>query len=246
MPPFARKMSGCWHSQIKNFEMGLVHTQSGCTILKEYSCRRSNGVQIPVFGEWDKANEMPITQYFESARQAGLIRDSCHSSQEQNPHLYFQQPHFSAFPHTKCLGLGVLVMFVVSRSSVFPEDLGGFPTKGAIAKKRCPEQKWTGKVEKVRNESGPQRQTMKSAQRPTNAKPVDEDLYKIPPHLLPGYKRVSGNSYPEARTDFKTSLEENVWFLLKMPCSALQGIGAILLKMLCSDLQGIGATAQGH
>ncbi|KAM3200378.1 hypothetical protein P3L10_032740 [Capsicum annuum] len=129
----------------------------------EYSCRRSNGVQIPVFGEWDKANEMPITQYFESARQAGLIRDSCHSSQEQNPHLYFQQPHFSAFPHTK--------------------------TKGAIAKKRCPEQKWTGKVEKVRNESGPQRQTMKSAQRPTNAKPVDEDLYKIPPHLLPGYKR---------------------------------------------------------
>lgn len=64
-------------------------------------------------------------------------------------------------------------------------------TKGAIAKKRCPEQKWTGKVEKVRNESGPQRQTMKSAQRPTNAKPVDEDLYKIPPHLLPGYKRVS-------------------------------------------------------
>lgn len=122
-------------------------------------CKRS-GVQIPVFGEWDKANELPITQYFESARQAGLIR---HSSLEQNPDLYFQKPHFYAIPHTK--------------------------TKGAINKKRCPEQKWTGKVEKARNESGPQRQTMKSAQRPTNTKPVDEDLYKIPPHLLPGYKR---------------------------------------------------------
>ncbi|KAL3523396.1 hypothetical protein ACH5RR_016230 [Cinchona calisaya] len=30
--------------------------------------------QIPAFGDWDNANELPITQYFESARQAGLIR----------------------------------------------------------------------------------------------------------------------------------------------------------------------------
>lgn len=127
----------------------------------EMECKRS-GVQIPVFGEWDKANDLPITQYFESARQAGLIRHSCHSSLQQNPNLYFQQPHFYA-PHTK--------------------------TKEAINKKRCPEQKWTRKVEKARNESGPQRQTVKSTQRPTNAKPVDEDLYEIPPHLLPGYKR---------------------------------------------------------
>ncbi|KAJ8543647.1 hypothetical protein K7X08_025265 [Anisodus acutangulus] len=122
----------------------------------EIECKRS-GVQIPVFGEWDKANELPITQYFECARQAGLIRHSCHSSLEENPDLYFQKPHFFAIPnnapHTK--------------------------TKGAINKKRCPEKKWT-------KSSGPQ---MKSAQRPTNAKPVDEDLYKIPPHLLPGYKR---------------------------------------------------------
>ncbi|KAF2288254.1 hypothetical protein GH714_005310 [Hevea brasiliensis] len=30
--------------------------------------------QIPAFGDWEHANEMPITQYFECARQAGLIR----------------------------------------------------------------------------------------------------------------------------------------------------------------------------
>ncbi|KAJ8558467.1 hypothetical protein K7X08_005233 [Anisodus acutangulus] len=130
----------------------------------EMDFKRSGG-RIPVFGEWDKANELPITQYFECARQAGLIRHSCHSSLEENADLYFHKPHIYAIPNV-------------------PKK----KAKGEINKKRCPEQKWTSKVEKV---SGPQRQltTMKSAQRPTNAKPVDEDLYKIPPHLLPGYKR---------------------------------------------------------
>ncbi|CAN4115235.1 unnamed protein product [Withania somnifera] len=113
---------------------------------------KTSVVQIPVFGEWDKANDLPITQYFESARQAGLIRHSCHSSLQQNP--FHHQTHFYA-SHTK--------------------------TKEAINKKRCPKQKCTRKVEKGRKESG----TMKS----NDAKPVDEDLYKIPPHLLPGYKR---------------------------------------------------------
>lgn len=129
------------------------------------SCKRSSGVQIPVFGEWDKANELPITQYFESARQAGLIRHSY--SQQLNPHIYFHKNQFYAIPNN-------------------PPQLH---TKVSVNKKRCPAQKWTVKVEKARNESGPQKQTMKSAQRPANPKPVDEDLYKIPPHLLPGYKR---------------------------------------------------------
>lgn len=38
--------------------------------------------QIPAFGNWEYANELPITQYFECARQAGLIRPTssalCH------------------------------------------------------------------------------------------------------------------------------------------------------------------------
>ncbi|KAL9257606.1 hypothetical protein AKJ16_DCAP03578 [Drosera capensis] len=35
--------------------------------------KRRSG-QIPAFGNWDYVNELPITQYFESAREAGLIR----------------------------------------------------------------------------------------------------------------------------------------------------------------------------
>ncbi|KAI5562163.1 hypothetical protein BDE02_15G035900 [Populus trichocarpa] len=42
--------------------------------------RRSG--QIPAFGNWDQANDLPITLYFESARQAGLIQHSTNSSGE--------------------------------------------------------------------------------------------------------------------------------------------------------------------
>ncbi|KAG8478977.1 hypothetical protein CXB51_028876 [Gossypium anomalum] len=51
--------------------------------MDEY-CKRSG--QIPAFGDWDNANELPITQYFECARQAGLIRFSS-SSGESNPYV---------------------------------------------------------------------------------------------------------------------------------------------------------------
>uniref|UniRef100_A0A7C9DBY5 RIN4 pathogenic type III effector avirulence factor Avr cleavage site domain-containing protein n=1 Tax=Opuntia streptacantha TaxID=393608 RepID=A0A7C9DBY5_OPUST len=47
------------------------------------SCRGSS--QIPAFGNWDYVNDLPITQYFECARQAGLIRYSS-SSGECDPH----------------------------------------------------------------------------------------------------------------------------------------------------------------
>ncbi|KAG0455349.1 hypothetical protein HPP92_024641 [Vanilla planifolia] len=30
--------------------------------------------KIPAFGDWESCEEMPITQYFESASQAGLLR----------------------------------------------------------------------------------------------------------------------------------------------------------------------------
>lgn len=54
-----------------------------CVFLKQ-EWKRSG--QIPAFGNWDFANEMPITQYFESARQAGLIRYSS-SSGESDPYI---------------------------------------------------------------------------------------------------------------------------------------------------------------
>lgn len=37
--------------------------------------------QIPAFGNWDYVNDLPITQYFECARQAGLIRYSSSSGE---------------------------------------------------------------------------------------------------------------------------------------------------------------------
>lgn len=39
-----------------------------------YDNYKKKSGQIPRFGEWEEANEMPITQYFENPRQAGLLR----------------------------------------------------------------------------------------------------------------------------------------------------------------------------
>ncbi|RWV82901.1 hypothetical protein GW17_00055555 [Ensete ventricosum] len=39
--------------------------------------------RIPAFGNWDYSDELPITQYFESAAQAGLIRDQCLSGDDK-------------------------------------------------------------------------------------------------------------------------------------------------------------------
>lgn len=43
--------------------------------------------QIPAFGNWDYANELPITQYFECARQAGLIRFSSSSGESADAYV---------------------------------------------------------------------------------------------------------------------------------------------------------------
>ncbi|XP_027089431.2 uncharacterized protein [Coffea arabica] len=44
--------------------------------------------QIPAFGNWDSANELPITQYFENARQAGLVRCNASALTTDNQHQY--------------------------------------------------------------------------------------------------------------------------------------------------------------
>ncbi|CAI9090947.1 OLC1v1025845C1 [Oldenlandia corymbosa var. corymbosa] len=56
--------------------------------------------QIPAFGDWDNASELPITQYFETARQAGLIRYNAtattahhHHHQHQNHNQYYYDDH---------------------------------------------------------------------------------------------------------------------------------------------------------
>lgn len=147
--------------------------------MDEY-CKRSG--QIPAFGDWDYANELPITQYFDCARQAGLIRYSS-SSGDSDPHvggggdlyaIHLKKPHRTVPP---------------------PRKTRGREKRGPHVK----EQKRQGKVCDVAEPPRkPSRQLLQhydaipppmpaASARPP--KPVDEDLYKIPPDLLRTSKR---------------------------------------------------------
>ncbi|POO02979.1 ubiquitin hydrolase [Trema orientale] len=144
--------------------------------------------QIPAFGDWDYANELPITQYFECARQAGLIRyssSSGDSDQHARPDLYTldhcpQKPSRTTQTQTQ-------------------------PRKTRGREKRCPhvkEQK-IKQQSKVCDVTEPPRKPSSHQthhhHQPNDAvpprrparlpKPVDEDLYKIPPELLHASKR---------------------------------------------------------
>ncbi|PQQ21192.1 hypothetical protein Pyn_24128 [Prunus yedoensis var. nudiflora] len=57
----------------------------GCESDQQDYYKRSG--QIPAFGDWDYANELPITQYFECARQAGLIRFSSSSGESADAYV---------------------------------------------------------------------------------------------------------------------------------------------------------------
>ncbi|KAJ1685687.1 hypothetical protein LUZ63_017077 [Rhynchospora breviuscula] len=97
---------------------------------------KSRRPQIPSFGDWNYYNELPITQYFESAMQAGLVRSS-HCSEEEEG-----------------------------------ENRGAFylasPAKPTYRQSHPKERRSV--VEKQRKRVA--------------VKPVDEDLYKIPPELI--------------------------------------------------------------
>ncbi|KDP23776.1 hypothetical protein JCGZ_23609 [Jatropha curcas] len=151
--------------------------------------KRTSG-QIPAFGDWENANEMPITQYFESARQAGLIRYSS-SSGECDQYMH---------------GHGSSDLYASDLKKPPSRDLGP-PIKTRGRERRVPrvkEQKKLGKVCDVTEPPRKQHMSMytvshgkndndvphprpKLPTRPTKA--VDEDLYKIPPELLHSYKR---------------------------------------------------------
>ncbi|KAG2696784.1 hypothetical protein I3760_07G075100 [Carya illinoinensis] len=133
--------------------------------------RRRSG-QIPAFGDWDYTNNLPITQYFECARQAGLIRHSS-SSGDSDPSVGgdLYAVHFKKSSRTTVLSP--------------PRK-----KRGSKERRYCPhvkEQKRVGKVcdvtEPARKPSRqlPPRRVISADVRPP--KPVDEDLYKIPPEL---------------------------------------------------------------
>lgn len=142
--------------------------------------RRSG--QIPAFGNWDQANDLPITLYFESARQAGLIRHSTNSSGECGHRYMRSDLHASDF----------------NKPSRFHVP----PRKTRMREQRGPhsrEQRKQGKVCDVTDPARKQQHTMphchkmdavicpKVPLKPPKA--VDEDLYKIPPELLRSAKR---------------------------------------------------------
>ncbi|CAL5364867.1 unnamed protein product [Camellia sinensis] len=171
--------------------------------------------QIPVFGNWENANELPITQYFECARQAvsgGLLRYSNSSSGECHCH-----PYVSA-------GGGDQLRAIDFKK--YPLPTTGLPPpppkkKTRVINKRCPQVKEEkNQVKKVVLCAVPEPprkpQTSQMVQPPkhstttkittsttihnrrqpstatataTIVKAVDEDLYKIPPELLHKTKR---------------------------------------------------------
>ncbi|KAF3452406.1 hypothetical protein FNV43_RR02839 [Rhamnella rubrinervis] len=157
-------------------------------------CYRKSG-QIPTFGDWDYSNELPITQYFECARQAGLIRYSSSSGESD--------------PYVRGHDLYAVDLHKPSRVTVPPPAR---KTRGR--EKRCPQahvkeqhkKQQQHQLGKVFDVTEPPRKLYHQYQQPHRhdvvsrpprlttprpPKPVDEDLYKIPPELLHNTKRVS-------------------------------------------------------
>ncbi|KAF8391877.1 hypothetical protein HHK36_022217 [Tetracentron sinense] len=124
---------------------------------------------IPAFGNWDYANHLPITQYFESARQARLL--CCNSSGEGDLYMAgdLYAHHMKTSPSTVVVPLG----------------------KTKVSGRRYPHAKEQKKqvigsdvIESPRHQASP----------PRAPKAVDQDLYEIPPLLLhTKLKRVEEN-----------------------------------------------------
>ncbi|XP_059430459.1 uncharacterized protein LOC132164066 [Corylus avellana] len=115
-------------------------------------CKRS---RVPAFGSWDWNDDMPFTQCFETARQAGLLRYSY--SEERD--LYVAGDLYENDVVTPA-------MIVVPRRRNKALD---------SYHKEAKKESWVGCVEDPPSPSPMQRAT---------PKPVDEDLYKISPELL--------------------------------------------------------------
>ncbi|XP_015968419.1 uncharacterized protein LOC107491985 [Arachis duranensis] len=144
--------------------------------------------QIPAFGNWEFANELPITQYFECARQAGLVRYSS-SSGESDPcvrdlySLDFHKP-----PSTLKKG---------NRNNRNRErerrcSHGNVNVKGNGNGNGNMRKLKQGKVWDVTEQQRSKQHDvvpLPQSAAPPRPKPVDEDLYKIPPQLLRSTKR---------------------------------------------------------
>ncbi|KAG8388867.1 hypothetical protein BUALT_Bualt02G0169700 [Buddleja alternifolia] len=126
--------------------------------MDEFYFRRSH---VPAFGSWDCNDDLPFTECFESARQAGMFRYNSYSDDRD---LYVAGDLYENDVVTPAM-------------IVVPRRRG----KGAGYSKEKEEKKqgWVVSCDsdndlKEAAESGPARRV----------KAVDEDLYKISPHIL--------------------------------------------------------------
>ncbi|AED92538.1 hypothetical protein AtNW77_Chr5g0102471 [Arabidopsis thaliana] len=115
-----------------------------------YDTYKKKSGQIPRFGEWEEANEMPITQYFENPRQAEALKLASHHPRPR--HLHAQRQ--TAGTKEK-RGPQRRVRDVSAQSDKYYIDVNG--------------------VKQFKNDVA---LTCKPP------KPVDEDLYKIPPEFI--------------------------------------------------------------
>ncbi|KAL1210737.1 hypothetical protein V5N11_026508 [Cardamine amara subsp. amara] len=115
-----------------------------------YDNYKKKSGQIPRFGEWEEANEMPITQYFENPRQAEALKLASHHPRPRHLH-----PSRQTAGTKEKRGPQRRVRDVSSQTDKYYVDVNG--------------------VKHFQTDVAP---TSKPP------KPVDEDLYKIPPEFI--------------------------------------------------------------
>ncbi|XP_017235899.1 uncharacterized protein LOC108209482 [Daucus carota subsp. sativus] len=143
--------------------------------------------QIPAFGNWDQVKELPITQYFENARQAGLKPSHSREfgdhyvaapSRNHPPHLPYTKPNSATQP------------------SAYVQK--GNPTIKTYSHFLAHEKKSEKNSYKGRQKRPNQLQTQNISSAvvsvshrriPPITKPVDEDLYQVPSEALQNSKR---------------------------------------------------------
>ncbi|KAL9248177.1 hypothetical protein vseg_021530 [Gypsophila vaccaria] len=162
--------------------------------------KTTGGGQIPAFGNWDRVDDMPITQYFECARQAGLVRYSSSSGEcgygdhHHSCNYNYNYDYDYDYNNNNVVCSVKPTRAVTTRSN----KVKNREKRGGVTHVREVSRKQAGKVYDVRVTEKQTKQYQYDAAlggqaqaqpcRPPKA--VDEDLYHIPPELLKRKRRL--------------------------------------------------------
>lgn len=143
-----------------------------------YDTYKKKSGQIPRFGEWEEANEMPITQYFENPRQAGLIRHQYTTTSSASSTTTSSSSSSSSSAEALKL----------ASHHPRPRHLHAQRQTAGTKEKRGPQRR----VRDVSAQSDKYYIDVNGVKQFKNdvaltckpPKPVDEDLYKIPPEFI--------------------------------------------------------------